>query len=133
MMVLKRDEILKVRPRVVEPVPVPEWGGDVLVQSMTPSEAAKFEARLLDREGEIIPHMLMSYNERLCIETVVDEHGQRELKDSDLPTLMKDNNAAAVRRVADKACELAGLDKKRNRKQVGDLSGNCDTPRASAG
>ena len=132
-MPLTRVDILKARPRVVESVPIPEWGGDVLVQSLTPSEAAKFEARLLDREGEIIPHMLMTYNERLCILTLVDEHGQPELKDSDLPTLKEENNAAAVRRVADKACELAGLDKKRNRKQAGDLSGNSGTPRASAG
>jgi hypothetical protein len=131
--VLSREDILKPRPRVFKTVLVPEWEGEVIVQSLTPSEAAKFEAESLNAEGELIGHKVRTTNERLCILAVVDEHGKRELSDADLPTLMKDSNSAAVRRVADAAAELSGLDRKRNRKQVEDLSGNSDTPRASAG
>jgi hypothetical protein len=44
-MALSRDQILKSRPRTVS-VPVPEWGGDVLLKPLTVGGLAKFmEAR----------------------------------------------------------------------------------------
>lgn len=45
-MTLDRDAILNAKDRAIESVPVPEWGGDVLIRTMTGRERDALEVRL---------------------------------------------------------------------------------------
>src|SRR5690606_2821772 len=49
--ILKKSDIMKVDDLKLERVPVPEWGGCVLIRSLTASELDDFEASILADDG----------------------------------------------------------------------------------
>jgi len=57
------------------------------VRGLTRREAAIWEAKTLDKNGKIIPERLRNNQERLLVEAIVDEHGQKYLSDDDLDDL----------------------------------------------
>lgn len=114
-MALTRDSILAADdlPRVT--VEVPEWHGSVLVRSMSGEERDRWEASLIDADGE---RNMANVRARLVALTAIDEAGNRLFSDDDADALGK-KSAAALDRLFGAAMKLNAL----NRQEVAALAG----------
>jgi hypothetical protein len=91
-------DILNSSDRKTIPVDVPEWGGIVLVQSMTGEEAAQLGDAGSKAEGIA----------RIVALSLVDEAGHHLFTVEDIPKLQKKSFRAMVR-IQDVVLELNGL------------------------
>jgi len=110
-MSLTRDQILAAPDLKTESVPVPEWGGEVLVRMMTASERDDFEAKLFVGEGEKRRVNQKDFRARLCAIVLVDDKGERLFKVDDVELLGR-KSAAALERVFEVAQRINGLGEK---------------------
>lgn len=112
---LTRDDILSADDLVREEVPVPEWGGVVLVQALNGEDRDKYESSIynVEREGKEVKVKYTNVNvkARLAAYSIVDESGQRIFSDADIARLGK-KSAAALNRVVDVCQRLSGITKK---------------------
>lgn len=105
---LTREQILTANDLVTETVAVPEWGGDVLVRTMTGSERDAFEAGI-----SALPEAsrLKDIRAKLCALCIVDPNGARLFAPNETSVLGA-KSAAALDRVFAAAMRLNGLSKK---------------------
>lgn len=108
MALLTAKEILTADDLEHEIVPVPEWGGDVMVRGMTGAERDKFESSLRDEKkgGEALN--LTNVRAKLASLTICDESGKRLFKEADVQALSQ-KSAAALQRVFAVAQRLSGI------------------------
>lgn len=104
MTLLSAADILAVQDGSSETVPVPEWGGDVIIKAMTGTERDAFEAGMwvsgqLDRRN---------YRSKLLVKVLVNENGTRIFTDAQAADLGK-RSAAVIDRLYDVAARLSGL------------------------
>lgn len=98
---LTRDQILAASDLPTREVPVPEWGGEVIVRSMTLIERERYETDNVKDKGE---HALA----RLIALCCVDETGETLFRPEDVPALERKSGTALLR-VLIAAQELNGL------------------------
>lgn len=103
MNILTKDAILAADDLPREIVPVPEWGGDVYVRTMSGTDRDAFEASLIGKEGR-----LENVRARLVSLTLCDEAGSRMFTDSDI-TALGGKSAQALDRVFAVAQRLNGI------------------------
>lgn len=108
MTVLTRDEIVKQRELQTELVPVPEWGGEVIVRALSGRERDAFEAAIVEQKGRKAIVNTQNIRARLVATAVVDEHGQPIFYPSDVD-LLGEQSAAALDRVFSVARRLSGM------------------------
>jgi hypothetical protein len=108
--VLTRAEILEADDRRVESVDVPEWGGSVMVRSLTGTERDQYEATILSMRGTDVKVTLANAHAKLVARACVDDAGTRLFTDDDVTGLGR-KNAAALERVYTVAARLSGLSK----------------------
>ena len=101
---LSKEQILKANDLPTEEVEVPEWGGSVLVRTMTGTERDKFETSLIDGKQKNLDNI----RARLCAKCIVDDKGERLFEDTDVAELGK-KSASALDRVFTAAQRLNGL------------------------
>ncbi len=104
-MLLTREAILEAAgtlPR--ETVPVPEWGGEVIVATMTGAARDEWEQSLVTQGRRSIENV----RAKLVAATVVDEAGNRIFSTDDVQALGR-ASAAALDRVCVVAQRLNGL------------------------
>lgn len=104
MALLSAADINAVQDAVSETVPVPEWGGEVIIKAMTGTERDEFEAEMwksgkLDRRN---------YRSRFLVRVLVNESGTRIYTDAGAADLGK-RNAAVIERLYDHAGRMSGL------------------------
>ena len=103
--ILGRDDIVAADDLRTESVPVPEWGGAVIVSEMTSGDRDRWESELVDikKDGgrENATAWLLSY----CL---VDADGNRLFGKDDIPALAK-KSALALNRVYRVAARINGL------------------------
>lgn len=102
MALLTREQILKATDLETETVPVPEWGGDVIVTTLTAGQRDQFEAGMLDEKGKVSTKDVRA---RLAVFSMVDEQGNRLFKSKDIPQL-SEKSAAAMERIYTVAARL---------------------------
>lgn len=119
MAVLNRDQILKVNDLPSETVPVPEWGGEVIVRALTGTERDAFEASMIQLRGKEKVLKMENIRARLAALSVVDEQGIRLFTDADVEQLGH-KSATALNRVFEVAQRLSGL----TPEAVEELTGN---------
>lgn len=112
MGILNRDSILKADDLPREEVQVPEWGGSVLVRTMSGSERDRFEANHLKNPDRDV-------RARLAVATVCDEAGKPLFSEADVATLGT-KSAAALDRILPVAMKLNGIGKR----DIEELEGN---------
>lgn len=120
---LTRDAILKAEDLPSEIVPVPEWGGSVIVRTMRADERDAYELECYDSreaskkagQGDHQEHI----RARLAAWTIVDDGGNRIFTADDLHALGQ-KSARALDRVCDAARRLSGL----GDKEMEDLAKN---------
>ena len=122
-MILTRDAILSVPDLKTERIRVPEWGGEVIVRSLTGGERTAYEAAVsrMDDKGNVRVNRGI-VRARLVVLSVVDETGQRVFRDDDAAALNA-KNAAAIERIFDVARRLSGM----TPQDVEELEKNCAT------
>lgn len=106
---LSRDAILAAEDTQTEEVPVPEWGGEVLVRGMTGRERDEFESSMLIQAGGQMARDLRNTRAKMVAKCVIGDDGKRLFTDADV-TALGEKSAAALVRVFDVASRLSGLD-----------------------
>lgn len=111
MTILNRAAILAANDLSTQTVSIPEWGGDVIVRTMTGTQRDAYEASLLtkDAAGKLSVDT-QHLRAKLVVFTAVDEAGQPLFKLDDIPALAG-KNAAAIERISAAAQRINGLSK----------------------
>lgn len=107
-MALSRDAILQANDLPRETVPVPEWGGDVIVRGLTGTERDAYEAETFRLNGTAVTTDLTNMRARLVARTLIDEQGNRLFNDGEVMLLGR-KSAVALQRVFEAAQRLSGL------------------------
>ena len=108
MSLLTRDAILAAPDMLTEEVPVPEWGGMVLVRGLTGTERDAFEEEMITGKGKNRDVNLANFRARLIVKSVVDKGGKRLFTQADMVAL-GGKSAAAIQRVFQVAMRLSGM------------------------
>ena len=108
MALLTRDQILAAEDLKRETIDVPEWGGDVIVRSLTGAERDAFEDSVVRQRGKTRELNLRNQGARLVSLSLIDESGTRLFSDGDVEALGR-KSAAALDRVFAAAQRLSGL------------------------
>jgi hypothetical protein len=109
MAVLGREDILKADDRPTEVVPVPEWGGEVMVRGLDGTSRDEFYATQAVRRGNQIVQDLENATAKLVARCIVDPDTLEPLfTQSDVDALGR-KSGHALNRVGDVAARLSGL------------------------
>lgn len=107
MAILGRDQILNADDRKTKLVPVPEWGGEVLIRSLTGKERDEFESAVSGQGGSKKSN-LSNFRARLVSLCIVNEKMERLFVPADIPAL-GNKSVAALQRVFNACNELNAI------------------------
>lgn len=116
---LTRDDILQAKDINSKEVPVPEWGGVVLVKGLNGTQRNAYEESLIKMNGKNVGMNMQNATAKLVALTVVDEDGNQVFQQSDVEALGQ-KSGAALNRVYEVAQQLSGL----SDKDMDELTGN---------
>lgn len=102
------EEILATDDAHRETVPVPEWGTDVLVVSMSAEERADIEKRWARKDASSDP---AAFRADILERSLKKQDGTPFATTEQIKALLK-KNANAVESVFEKACQVSGFSKK---------------------
>jgi hypothetical protein len=105
---LSRDAIFDADDRSFDVVPVPEWGGEVRIRSITGRQRDQYESSLMDDRGNDRKLNLRNARAKLIVLCAVDENGQALFTADDVNRLGS-KNAKPVDRLFDACKKIAGL------------------------
>jgi hypothetical protein len=100
---LTKQQILSAQDLETETVKVPEWGGEVIVRTITGKERDSFESQLMKEEGG-----MSNIRAKFVAATLVDEQGKRVFNELEVHEL-GEKSASALDRVFAVGQKLAGL------------------------
>lgn len=106
--ILGREAILAADDIATETVPVPEWGGAVLVRGISGKQRDQFEVELIEGKGKNRDVNLRNLRAKLVAKSIVNEGGTLLFGAADIDAL-GNKSAAALQRVYIVASRLAGL------------------------
>lgn len=104
-MILSRDAILQARELPRKVVSVPEWGGEVIVRTLSGTEMDEWATQDQSKEDRLV-----NFRSKLVAACLCDEQGKRILSFSDVQKL-GEQSALALDRVYDAAASLNGIGK----------------------
>lgn len=110
MALLSRDDIINVSDRKTVEVEVPEWGGSVMVRSLTGRERDNFEASNLNKNGG--KPDFANFRAKFVALCVVDESGKRLFATRAEIDMLGNKSAAALDRVFTEAQKLNAVSEK---------------------
>lgn len=94
MVMLSKNDILKAVDSKTVEVEVPEWGGSVLIGTMSGFARDQFEAGLLGKGGGVNS---VNIRAKLAAATIVDDKGDLVFSDKDVAALGKKSSVALDR------------------------------------
>ena len=116
MALLTKEQILSADDLTRGTVDVPEWGGEVLIQTVTGTDRDRFEQDVMGLgQGKRVEN----FRARLVAKCIVDDAGNRIFSDLDVVALGK-KSASALQRVFDACAKL----NKFGEAEVKELAGN---------
>lgn len=123
MGLLSKDNILKADDLEYRVVPVPEWGGDVKLRTLTGEQRDEFEASQVkfNKKGQPEQNMV-NVRARLVSLVIVGEDNRPLFSSYDIPDLGR-KSARALDRIADIAEEMNGFSSEDMEKLTKDFSG----------
>lgn len=119
MGLLTKDQIWAAGDLITKDVPVPEWGGEVRLRSLTGAERDQYEADSIKTVKGKREHNLSNLRARLIAMCAVDENGQPLFTRGDVLRLGQ-KSAIALERLFDEATKLNGM----SDEDVEELAGN---------
>lgn len=133
MALLKKDQILGADDIAREVVPVPEWGGEVLVRGLTGAERDHFEMLMLKAQRSSNPADI-NLRAHLAALTIVGEDGERLFKSEGEVVRLGKKSGRALDRVFDVAQRLSGVGPAALELAVGNSGGATgDAPSSASG
>lgn len=109
MAILGRNAILESKDLKTEEVEVPEWGGSVLIRSLTGEQRDEYEASMFELGKNGNPKQnLANVRARLVVLCIVNEQGEQMFNKADVKLLGR-KSAAALERVATAAQKLNAI------------------------
>jgi hypothetical protein len=105
---LDRDAILKAAALKTEDVPVPEWGGSVLVRELRARERDEWEASLAVQRGRQMVPDVSNMRAKLAARIIVGADGEPLFTQQDVAAL-GELSAAPLDRIFEVASRLSGL------------------------
>lgn len=100
---LSRAQILAVSDMTIEPLAIPEWGGQVFIRTMTAGDRDRFEGRVsADPHKDLRAH--------LAVATLCDEVGKAMFSSDDVPVLTA-KSAGALDRIFTASVKLNKIGK----------------------
>lgn len=108
MALLTKQEIFDADDRETREVEVPEWGGEVLVRSLSGKERDEFEVAIANVKSKKGEQNLENVRARLVSMCIVDERGTRLFSDRDITTL-GNKSVKALQRVYNVCQEMNAL------------------------
>jgi L-ascorbate metabolism protein UlaG (beta-lactamase superfamily) len=105
---LGKDAIFAADDIKSERVPIPEWGGEVMVRGLTGNQRDAWEASMRVTRGKKTEMDMTNFRARLCVLCVVDETGQLVFHQGDVDDLAG-KSGAALDRIYDVAARLSGI------------------------
>lgn len=129
MPVLNRDQILAASDLPTETVPVPEWGGEVIVRALTGAERDEYE---MATHEAIRNKSSINMRARLVAMTLVDEDGERLFNHESHVVRLGNKSGRALDRVFDVAQRLSGIGRAALETAAGNLSGATGDAPSSA-
>lgn len=95
-MALSKKSILAANDvRLSDPIPVPEWGGDVFIKTLSGTERDAFEESYSEQK-------MKSFRPRFLVLVLCDENGERLFADGDADELGK-KSSLVINRIFEKA------------------------------
>jgi hypothetical protein len=95
-MALSKAKILAAKDvKLSEAIPVPEWGGDVYIRTISGTERDKFEEAYSEQK-------MKAFRVRFLVLTLADESGERLFGDADIDAL-GNKSSVVINRLFDKA------------------------------
>lgn len=129
MAVLTKAQILLADDRKSTTVPVPEWGGEVIVKTLGGTERDSMEAEIVQTNGPSTARNLENFRSRLLVRAIVDDKGERIFTNAEIGELAK-KSGAVLDRLYDAAVELNKI----SAKDVEELAKNSEAgPSAGSG
>ena len=107
---LTKEQIFAADDIVFEAVECPEWGGSVILKSLTGKERDNYEASLVEQKKRRVTVKMENVRAKLLSKSIVDpDTHERLFSDSDIDAL-GNKSAAPLDRLFDVARRLSGLD-----------------------
>lgn len=107
-MPLSKDQIVAAEDREVRSVPVPEWGGEVLLKTMTGTDRNAYENSLIRMQGDVAVPNMANASAKLLARCLVDEDGERLFSEAEIHELGQ-KSASVLSRLSEVAQEMNGL------------------------
>ncbi len=127
MATLTKEQIFGADDLKTAVVKTPEWGGEVIVRSMSAAERDDYEQSMVSARGEDEKANLRNVRARMVAFVVVDEHGKRLFSESDIEALGA-KSARVVSRVFRAAARLNAF----SEADVDELAKNSDAGPSAA-
>jgi len=140
---LSRDDILKAEDTTPEEVPVPEWGGTVLVRGMTGKERDQFEVSLAEESAGAVQvqrgraggrppgRNLVNMRAKIVARCVVTDEGERMFSDADVAAL-GEKSGAPIDRIFTVAARLSGMGEEDTEEMAANFAEADGAPSSSA-
>jgi hypothetical protein len=123
MALLGREGILNANDMKTEDVPVPEWGGEVRIRTLTGTERDEFEASMVEMKKDgSAKRNVENVRARLLILCIINERGEQMFNRADIKLLGR-KSAAALDRVANACNKLNAF----SEEDIEELAENFDS------
>lgn len=132
MALLSKNDILSVNDRKTVEVHVPEWGGSVLVRTLSGRERDEFEASTVKTNKGKREENFDNFRARFVALCVVDETGQRLFTSRAEVVMLGGKSVAALQRVFNKAQEINGMTENDVEELTESFEPDPDEPHTSA-
>lgn len=106
MAFLSFDDIMAADDLKTEVVPVPEWGGEVIIRMLSGKERDAFEQTLSKTRNGKVERNLENFRARLAAEVLVDENGVKLIKNRTQIDQLGRKSVAALERIVEAATKL---------------------------
>lgn len=109
MALLSRDDILSVNDLKRERLEVPEWGGEVLLRTLTGAQRDAFEASMVKNKNGRQVSNYENARAKLVALCLIDEEGRQLFRATKEIEMLGQKSVAALQRVYNKCMEMNGM------------------------
>lgn len=124
MAIVKLDQVANADDLPTKHVPVPEWGGDVIVRAFTSTQRDYYQKNHVRRigTGDDVTLEVNNCHAWIVCNCCMDDNGDRLFKDSDMAMLGR-KNGEIIARIAKEVIDISGI----GDKPVKDAEKNSET------
>ena len=108
MAILNMKQILSADDLESQTMTIPEWGGEVIIRTMTEADRSKIEASVIQQNGSNQSVNMERYKVKIVVASLVDEEGKRLFTQKSIDAL-RQKSARPINRIVNAAQKLNGI------------------------